>query len=120
MNRSDIKFDADLYDHAVKFIQVLEHTIGGHSGMNFELEPWQHFIIANLFGFVKPDGFRRYSRAYVEVPRKNGKSTFSNAILLYGLLADGEDGAQVYSAATKLDQAMMVFSEGARVCRKLD
>jgi phage terminase large subunit-like protein len=109
-----------LYAHAVEFIESLEHTIGGHSGMYFKLEPWQHFIVANLFGFVKSDGFRRYSRAYVEVPRKNGKSTFSNAILLYGLLADGEDGAQVYSAATKLDQAMMVFAEGARVCRKLD
>jgi phage terminase large subunit-like protein len=120
MHRTDIRFDEDLYGHAVQFIEALEHTIGGHSGHYFKLEPWQHFVIANLFGFVKLDGFRRYSRAYVEVPRKNGKSTFSNAILLYGLLADGEDGAQVYSAATKLDQAMMVFSEGARVCRKLD
>ena len=120
MQRDDIRFDEDLYGHAVEFIESIEHTIGGHSGQGFLLEGWQHFVIANLFGFVKLDGFRRYSRAYVEVPRKNGKSTFSNAILLYGLLADGEDGAQVYSAATKLDQAMMVFAEGARVCRKLD
>lgn len=120
LKRTDIFFDDVLYHHAVEFIEELHHTIGSHAGKNFILEPWQHFIIANLFGFIRKDGFRRYSRAYVEVPRKNGKSTFSNAILLYGLLADGEEGAQVYSAATKLDQAMMVFAEGARVCRKLD
>ena len=120
MEREDIEFREDYYNHAVTFIEELEHTIGKHSGSKFKLELWQHFIVANLFGFVKPDGLRRFTRAYVEVPRKNGKSTFSNAIMLYGLLADGEEGAQVYSAATKLDQAMMVFSEGARVCRKLD
>jgi phage terminase large subunit-like protein len=120
LERSDISFDEDLYDHAVNFIEELPHTVGTYAGNNFKLEPWQHFVVANLFGFVKPDGLRRFTRAYVEVPRKNGKSTFSNAIMLYGLLADGEETSQVYSAATKLDQAMMVFSEGARVCKKTD
>ncbi len=118
--RTDIIFNEDLYLHAVEFIESLEHTVGTYAGNLFKLEPWQHFIVANLFGFVKPDGYRRYTRAYVEVPRKNGKSTFSNALMLYGLLADGEEGAQVYSAATKLDQAMMVFSESARVCKQVD
>lgn len=120
LERDDISFDEDLYNHAVTFIQELPHTVGSYAGSNFKLEEWQHFIVANLFGFVKSDGLRRFTRAYVEVPRKNGKSTFSNAIMLYGLLADGEETAQVYSAATKLDQAMMVFSEGARVCKKTD
>ena len=120
LKRTDIIFNEDLYLHAVEFIESLEHTVGTYAGNLFKLEPWQHFIVANLFGFVKPDGYRRYTRAYVEVPRKNGKSTFSNALMLYGLLADGEEGAQVYSAATKLDQAMMVFSESARVCKQVD
>jgi phage terminase large subunit-like protein len=120
LQRTDIIFNEDLYLHAVEFIESLEHTVGTYAGNLFKLEPWQHFIVANLFGFVKPDGYRRYTRAYVEVPRKNGKSTFSNALMLYGLLADGEEGAQVYSAATKLDQAMMVFSESARVCKQVD
>jgi phage terminase large subunit-like protein len=120
LKRTDIIFNEDLYLHAVEFIESLEHTVGTYAGNLFKLEPWQHFIVANLFGFVKPDGHRRYTRAYVEVPRKNGKSTFSNALMLYGLLADGEEGAQVYSAATKLDQAMMVFSESARVCKQVD
>jgi phage terminase large subunit-like protein len=120
LKRKDIKFENDLYLHAVQFIEELEHSVGLYAGKKFLLEPWQHFIVANIFGFIKLDGTRRFTRAYVEVPRKNGKSTFSNAIMLYGLIADGEEGAQVYSAATKLDQAMMVFSEGARVCKQLD
>lgn len=113
-------FEQSNVDHAVAFIQELEHTTGEHAGRKFILEPWQYFIVANLFGFVNDDGTRRFTRAYVEVPRKNGKSTFSSALMLYGLLADGEPAAQVYSAATKLDQAMMVFGESVRVCQNTD
>jgi len=110
------RFEEPLSDHAIDFIQSLTHTTGEHAGKKFKLEPWQVFIVANLFGFLGEDGARRFSRAYIEVPRKNGKSTFASAIMLYGLLADGEEGAQVYSAATKLDQAMMVFGESVRAC----
>ncbi len=105
--------------HAIEFIEQLEHSTGEYAGKPFELEPWQSFIIWNLFGFLNEDGSRRFTRAYVEVPRKNGKSTFSSAIMLYGLIADDESAAQVYSAATKLDQAMMVFGESVRVCQNL-
>jgi phage terminase large subunit-like protein len=114
------RFVPELADHALEFIQNLTHTTGEAAGRKFILEPWQVFIITNLFGFVGPDGARRFSRAYIEVPRKNGKSTFASAIMLYGLLADGEAGAQVYSAATKLDQAMMVFGESVRACQAQD
>lgn len=113
-------FNQSLCDYAVNFIQELEHTTGEHAGRKFILERWQYFIVANLFGFVNADGTRRFTRAYVEVPRKNGKSTFSSALMLYGLLADAEPAAQVYSAATKLDQAMMVFGESVRVCQNTD
>lgn len=119
--------DLDKYDfnesfamHAINFIEELEHTTGEHAGKKFILEPWQAFIVWNLFGFLNPDGSRRFSRAYVEVPRKNGKSTFSSAMMLYGLIADDEAGAQIYSAATKLDQAMMVFGESVRMCQNTD
>ena len=88
------RFEPELADHALEFIQNLTHTTGEAAGRKFILEPWQVFIITNLFGFVGPDGARRFSRAYIEVPRKNGKSTFASAIMLYGLLADGEAGAQ--------------------------
>ena len=114
------QFEQSNVDHAVTFIQELEHTTGEHAGRKFILEAWQYFIVANLFGFVNDDGTRRFTRAYIEVPRKNGKSTFSSALMLYGLLADGEPAAQVYSAATKLDQAMMVFGESVRVCQNVD
>jgi phage terminase large subunit-like protein len=112
------EFSDESAQHAITFIEELEHTTGEYAGRNFTLEPWQAFIVANIFGFLK-DGYRRFTRAYVEVPRKNGKSTFSSAIMLYGLLVDDEPAAQVYSAATKLDQAMMVFGESVRMCQNI-
>lgn len=112
-------FSETYAEHAIEFIEQLEHSTGEYAGRAFELEPWQAFIVWNLFGFLNEDGSRRFTRAYVEVPRKNGKSTFSSALMLYGLIADDEPAAQVYSAATKLDQAMMVFGESVRVCQNL-
>jgi phage terminase large subunit-like protein len=112
-------FSETYAQHAIEFIEQLEHSTGEYAGRAFELEPWQAFIVWNLFGFLNEDGSRRFTRAYVEVPRKNGKSTFSSALMLYGLIADDEPAAQVYSAATKLDQAMMVFGESVRVCQNL-
>jgi phage terminase large subunit-like protein len=113
-------FSENYAQHAIDFIEQLEHSTGDYAGKPFKLEGWQAFIVWNLFGFLNPDGSRRFTRAYVEVPRKNGKSTFSSAVMLYGLIADGESAAQVYSAATKLDQAMMVFAESVRVCQNVD
>lgn len=113
-------FNEGFANHAINFIEELQHTTGECAGKKFILEPWQAFIIWNLFGFVNPDGSRRFSRAYIEVPRKNGKSTFSSAVMLYGLIADDEAGAQIYSAATKLDQAMMVFGESVRMAQNTD
>jgi phage terminase large subunit-like protein len=75
------EFDEEAAEHAVRFIEELEHTTGEYAGRNFKLEGWQSFIVWCLFGF-KRDGVRRFTRAYVEVPRKNGKSTFSSAIML--------------------------------------
>jgi phage terminase large subunit-like protein len=118
LKREDIKFSEQHYLYCAKLIENLTHTVGEKAGENFILEPWQHFIVANIFGFLKPNGTRRYTRAYVELPRKNGKSTFAAAIMLFGLIADGEEGAQIYSAATKLDQAMMVFGEAYRMVTK--
>ncbi len=117
---SRFQFNAAFAQHAINFIEELEHTTGEHAGRKFLLEGWQAFIIWNLFGFLNPDGSRRFSRAYVEVPRKNGKSTFSSAVMLYGLIADDEAGAQIYSAATKLDQAMMVFGESVRMAQNTE
>ena len=110
------RFRVDWAQHAVDFIEELEQWRGEFAGRKLTLEPWQRFIVYNLFGF-EVNGRRRFGRAYVEVPRKNGKSTFAAAIMLYGLVADGETGAQVFSVATKMAQALIVFDEAAAMAR---
>jgi Phage terminase-like protein, large subunit len=78
---------------------------GPKAGELIHLEDWQCFILVNLFGWVDDKGLRRYIKAYIEVARGNGKSTLCSIIALYMLCADGEKGADVYSLATKKDQA---------------
>lgn len=95
-----------------RFIELLPHIKGkwARNRELFVLSPWQCFIVVNVFGWVrKSDGLRRYRRVYVEVPRKNGKSSFTAAIGLYMLTEEGEHGAEVYSGATSEKQAWEVF-----------
>ncbi len=113
------RFRQDWAEHAVEFIEELQQWRGEFAGRSLRLEPWQKFIVYNIFGF-EVNGRRRFGRAYVEVPRKNGKSTFAAAIMLYGLVADGENGAQVFSVATKMAQALIVFDEAAAMARASD
>ena len=72
------------------FIERLPHVKGPLAGETIKLEPWQVFILTTVFGWVKPDGNRRFRRSYIEVPRGNAKSTLSSALALYMLAADGE------------------------------
>lgn len=106
-------FDAAAADRAVTFIQAfLRHTKGQWAHMPFRLAAWQRDeIIRPLFGWRRADGTRRYRTAYIEIPRKNGKSTLCSAIALYMLYADGEPGAEVYSAAADREQAGIVFGQ---------
>jgi len=90
------------------FRQELRHVKGRWAGRPFELLPWQERIIRDLFGTLRPDGRRQYRTAYIEVPRKAGKSTLAAGIALT-LLLEGEPGAEVYSAAADRDQAAIVF-----------
>jgi len=92
-------FDRAAAEHVVRYFGFLRHSKGEWAGEPFDLEPWQQFILWMIFGWKRDDGTRRYRNAYVEVPRKNGKSTLSAGIGLYLLTADGEPGAEVYSAA---------------------
>jgi phage terminase large subunit-like protein len=74
------------------------------------LEEWQkRDVIYPIFGWKKKNGFRRFRTAYIELGRKNGKSFLTSALALYLLIADGEPGAQIYSAATKEEQATIVW-----------
>lgn len=106
---------------AVRFIEALPHVKGkwATSGERIKLPPWQAFIICSLFGWVdKSTGFYRFRRAYVCIPRKNGKSTLAAAIGLYKLAADGETGAEVYSGATTEKQAWEVFRPARQMAER--
>ncbi|SHI17774.1 terminase large subunit [Sporanaerobacter acetigenes] len=102
-------FDEKKAKRAVKFINNLKHTKGVWHGVPFDLLPWQDKIIQDVFGTVKVDGYRKYNTAYVEIPKKNGKSELAAAIALYLTCGDGEWGAEVYGCAADRQQASIVF-----------
>lgn len=110
LKRTDINFDDVRADRAINFIELLPHVKGEWGGKKetIKLELWQKFVIGSIFGWLR-DGKRRFREAYVEVPRKNGKSVLAAGVGLYCLLADGEYGAEVYSGATTEKQAWEVF-----------
>ena len=105
-------------DNLCAFIERLPHVKGPLAGEPISLEPWQVFILSTVFGWMKPDGKRRFRRSYIEVPRGNAKSTLSSALALYMLAADGEGGAEVYSLATTRDQARIVFGDAQTMARR--
>lgn len=110
-------FDEAAAEHALAFFRFLRHSKGEWAGQEFVLEPWQQFIVWCLFGWKRKDGTRRFRTALIEVARKNGKSTLLAGIELYMFFADGEPGAEVYTAATKRDQARIVHQEAIRMVR---
>lgn len=106
------RFDSRKAGRVCKFIEKLPHSKGkwARSKQKLRLEPWQVWILACTFGWVrKEDGLRRFRVLFVVVPRKNGKSALSAGVGLYMLCADGEFGAEVYSGATNEKQAGEVF-----------
>ena len=93
-------------EHAIRFIETFcRHYEGEKAGQVVELELWQKAFVQNIFGWIeKATGYRRFREYALEVTRKHGKSFLSGCIATYMLVADGEPGAQCYSAANKLDQ----------------
>ncbi|HEM4952436.1 TPA: terminase large subunit [Streptococcus suis] len=102
-------YDKAKADRAVTFINNLSHTKGKWAGKRFDLLPWQEQIVRDLFGIVKEDGNRQFLTAYIEIPKKNGKSELAAAIALYLLYADNEASSEVYGAACDRNQASIVF-----------
>lgn len=102
-------YDKEKADRAVKFIENLCHTKGKWAGKRFWLLPWQEQLIRDIFGIVKPDGYRQFRTAFVEICKKVGKSELAAAIALYLLYADNEPSAEVYGAAADRQQASIVF-----------
>jgi phage terminase large subunit-like protein len=94
---------------AVDFIGCLNHTKGVRHGQPFELIDWQEQIIRDLFGILKPNGFRQFNTAYIEIPKKQGKSELAAAVALLLTCGDGEYGAEVYGCAADRQQASIVF-----------
>ncbi|KDR95911.1 Phage terminase-like protein, large subunit, contains N-terminal HTH domain [Peptoclostridium litorale DSM 5388] len=111
-------YDEEAADRAIDFFGFLNHTKGEWAGTPVELELWQCFVIGSIFGWKHKDtDLRRYRTAYEQVARKNGKSTKLAGVGLYGLTGDGEQGAEVYSAATKRDQSKIIFDEAKRMVK---
>ena len=107
----DSVFNEKLAKRAIKFIETeLYHSKGAKARTPFLLERWQKAIVANLFGWVRPDGTRRYREAFIFVGRKNGKTPLAAAIITYLLFEDGEPGSEIYGAASEYKQASLVFS----------
>jgi phage terminase large subunit-like protein len=102
-------YDKAKADRAVKFIENLCHTKGKWAGKRFWLLPWQEQLIRDIFGIVKPDGYRQLRTAFVEICKKVGKSELAAAVALYLLYADNEPSAEVYGAAADRQQASIVF-----------
>lgn len=113
-----LRFDEKAATIAVKFFGLLTHNKGRWAGKPLTLEPWQQFFIASLFGWKRADGTRRFRESYLEVARKNGKSTVGSGVCLELLILDGEAGAEIYTAATKKEQARIVFGDAQNMARK--
>lgn len=118
--KSKYIYDDDKAQYVIDFIQTFcKHSKGQWAGKPVILELWQKAITAALFGFVdRNTGLREYKQLILIVARKNGKSTFASCLGLYLLVADGEAGPEIYSAATKRDQAKIIWKEACAMVKK--
>ena len=110
-------YNKELADYAVSFIECLCHTKGTWAGKPFKLLDWQEQIIRDLFGTVKPNGYRQFNTAYIEIPKKNGKSELAAAVALLLCCGDGEQRAEIYGCAADRGQATIVFDVAADMVR---
>jgi phage terminase large subunit-like protein len=114
-----LSFDLDAANRAFSFFEeVLRLSEGQFDGQPFILHESQAFIVGSLFGWKRANGTRRFRRAYVEQGKGNGKSPLAGGIGLYGMVADGEAGAQIYAAAAKREQAGILFSDAVKMVRQ--
>lgn len=113
----DSVYSKELADYAVSFIECLCHTKGTWAGKPFELIDWQEQIIRDVFGTIKPNGYRQFNTAYIEIPKKMGKSELAAAVALLLTCGDGEERAEVYGCAADRQQASIVFEVAADMVR---
>lgn len=110
-------YDKEAADFAVDFIQELCHTKGTWAGKKFQLLDWQEQIIRDVFGTLKSNGYRQFNTAYIEIPKKNGKSELAAAVALLLLCGDGEQRAEIYGCAADRNQAKIVYDVAADMVR---
>ena len=116
-------YDERKADYAVSFIECLKHTKGSFYNAPFKLLGWQERIIRDLFGIIKPNGYRQFNTAYIECPKKQGKTELAAAVALLMTCGDGEQRAEVFSAAADRQQASIIFMVAAdmvKLCPALD
>jgi phage terminase large subunit-like protein len=119
LRKNAIYFDIDAAAYVIEFYETfLCFAEGEHDGQPFILQPWQQFILANIFGWMGADGFRRFRTAYIEIGKGNGKSPLLAGIGIFGMVADGEPGAEIYSAAVVKEQAKILFRDAENMVDK--
>lgn len=112
------RLDATLAERICRFFSKLKHYKGEWAGHPIVLEGWQVFLLGSVAGWVRePDGIRRFRQAYVEVPRKNGKTLIGGGSADYFTFFDNEPGAEGYCAATKRDQAQIAFGDARQLVK---
>ena len=116
-NDRGLWFDENAADEGIVFVESCPHSKGEWAGKEVKLQPWEKFIIGSVFGWMRADGTRRFRKAYNELARKNGKSFLASSVGLKLAFFDNEPGAEVYAAATKRDQAKIVWGEARRMVK---
>ena len=112
-------WDEQAADRAISFFpKCLKHVKGTKAGEPFILEDWEKAIIGCLFGWKRADNLRRYRECLIYVAKKNGKSALVAGVILYMLVCDDEQGAEIYSAAASKEQAALIFSHAAGMVRQ--
>ena len=115
-HKRGLRFDRDKAARITNFFETfLKLSDGVWAGKPFLLEPWQCFILQSLFGWVTADGYRRFRLAFCELGKGNGKSPMCAGVGLYGLVADNEASAEIYSAATARDQATILVTDAGKM-----
>jgi phage terminase large subunit-like protein len=115
-----LRWDQERADHALSFFGFCNHYKGEWAGTPIRLEEWQAFIVGSIFGWKRADGSRRFRSAFIEVARKNGKTLLIAGVGLYLGFFDGEGGAEIYAAATKEDQAKLLWMDAKQMVLKND
>lgn len=115
-NERGLRFDQQRALRVIKYFRKVLTLTHGEGVQPFRLSPWEQFAVGNLYGWLGPDGFRRFRTAYIEIGKGNGKSPLAAGLMLYALDGDNETAAQIYCCATKKEQAdQTIFKEAVQM-----